>query len=394
MRTTVGLAILLLAVLTAASAAEPPDSLYKLLTRQREPCCADFIYNGQKLIPRFYTENKPDSIRLVIDFVNSRCGIDQFRSFELLTSIERKELSDNWCDTAIANDLLSPRYFYYSRRTIFDFIVRTGGQSSSYQDCASVEADYGEFIRSFAEGLLPNTRPGSAANLMCQYYVLGRDTILTQLRNNVFSGTCYQTGYRLKTDSLLTALRNFRYHCALAGGIWVPTGAAHTLGDKMELGFLIGDRWRGFGIDIASFIRFFDATHAYTYRKPDRFVTTRKFMGWYLGLEPSLEVRQTRHTSSEISVGIGYDAIGSTRNDEDHKWSANSVSFNAGITHRIFIDRYRNRYFGLRLRFNSVKYGTNGGSDLSGNSVTIHLLYGSLSNAMPTDDLKQLGYYK
>lgn len=129
--------------------------------------------------------------------------------------------------------------------------------------------------------------------------------------------------------------------------------------------------------------RFLDAKREYVVRQDDKEDRGRSFFGGYVGADLAYETLRSESHAVSLIGGIGLDGFGSgsSRNDDNSTSGVNSLNLNIGAEYRLACNRTRTRSVGLQGRYNFVNYATGGGTDLSGNTVSIDLIYGWLGNA-------------
>lgn len=99
------------------------------------------------------------------------------------------------------------------------------------------------------------------------------------------------------------------------------------------------------------------------------------------------------HTSINLLSGValdGFDAIKETKTQKAK--SIFSPNFNIGIGIRHRLGKYSAWFIDIQTRYNFVSYDTDGGTDLSGNVITIRFSFGFVSNPLKYELLRELGY--
>jgi hypothetical protein len=86
----------------------------------------------------------------------------------------------------------------------------------------------------------------------------------------------------------------------------------------------------------------------------------------------------------------GFDAI--ETDDNRNAKTIGSFNLNLGFAFRHFLKKHDSKYLGIEMRYNWVNYATGGGSDLSGNTITLRLMYGLLGNSVKNKRLEALGH--
>jgi len=380
--------IILLFLAAGAAQAQlgtPPEdttAMKRILTKMRISDCQDYIANAQLLIPRYYDEDKFDSIAAVLIFISQRCPTDRFDSYLLLRKIQTGRLASDWCDSAVVNKILLGRAAYRLSWL-------------QYDDTES--RDYDWFIKKYAYDLKQSQDTLSAANAIATYYAFGRDSVLDRLAGGDYPGSCLQIRYDSLVGDLLEKRRSLANNRSLNVGMWIPTGNLQTLGAKPEIGCQIGRRYRRFGGDLTAMFRFLDAKHEYLVEHNDSLYRTDNYLGIYLGGGPVLRAYSSWSTSLEIFSEIGWDGIMALTADDIKANNAdylNSFNCNVGFTLRKYFGTYGTQYIGIQARYNIVDFDTNGGTNLSGDAVSINLIWGSMGHWWIDNELKYMRYFR
>ena len=350
------------------------ERMYQLLTQYRVNECEDFIVNAEVLIPDYYYRNQIDSINMIINYVEKRCPDDVYRDLKLLLKIESDDFPEDWCGVEVINDMLyfpENELFYIVSKSGISFISRSNNENSIYL----------EFIRSFAWELALQTDSTSIEHLLCRYYSGDVKYPIMRLHNRDFDGYCIQEKFDERINEIKRKLRSSRGHWEFHTGVLFPQGNSKLLGEKLEIGGSLGFRADSWGMDISGAIRALKSKNDYFVEVFDTLAETDHFLGGMLGLDITREVFHTDRFEFEGVAGIAYDGFTAlTTDDVDKGKSLNSFNFNFGINSRLFYNKTRDKYLGLKFRYNIVNYKNEGGTDLSGNSIAICLTYGFLGN--------------
>jgi hypothetical protein len=376
---------------------EPPDDqsnpLFDQLTEHRSSRCSDFIYNAKLLIPRLHREGKLDSVGIVLDYVENACGKDSFWPLRDLLRVEAGTYPEDPCDSSFLNMILRQQW---GRWSFFETIFCPPPWSSDLVALSdSVENQYEQFLDDLTDDLISSTDSNSVAHLAVRYYRGDRDYVIGRLRRDEFSGTCLQDAYWNEVNKVKHDMWEKRAHWAGNVGAWFPFDSASVLGPKVEMGGQLGRRWGRFGLDFTLLFRFLKTENEYSVMYKDSLHRTDDFFGGLIGAETTFELFRLGRGSLEMFGGIGYDGFDAYEDDSDDKRSKTIHSFNInfGLTPRLFINKVRDRYLGLQLRYNIVNYDTDGGSDLSGNTLSVNLVYGYMGNGYASDRAKDLHLY-
>jgi hypothetical protein len=381
--------LLLLCLAAVSVSAQSQPDLRALLSPTRPDTCRNYIRNAHDLIPRLYDDGKLDSIWLVIDFVEQECETSSFGRLKTLLRIESGEYESDLCDSALIDHVL---HGYYRRgdRSPDWLTLLVWGERIPMIDTSA----YSRLVDSLTTRLIRETDSSSVAYVIIMNLTYDYAFIRERLHRGAYPGTCLQEAYDREIAFWLERRYRGRIHLAALAGIWMPQQAASALGNKAEAGFKIG--WRGdrWGAEGTLIFRFLEAKREYVVRQDDKEDRGRSFFGGYVGADLAYEAFRSEVHAVSLIGGIGLDGFGhgSSKDDDTSTGGVNSLNLNIGAEYRLACNRTRTRYVGLQGRYNVVNYATGGGTDLSGNTVSLELVYGGLSNAA-SSRLDRLKYY-
>ena len=146
-------------------------------------------------------------------------------------------------------------------------------------------------------------------------------------------------------------------------------------------------------VDLTAVIRFVSSPHYYKVYSQNTVMTTRHFVGGYVGIDIGREMWRRGKSEFDVVGGIGYDGFEAIQEDVDagiNSKSINSLNINIGVGYRYYYKK-SGPYLSLQPRLNTVNYANKGGSDLSGNTISIRLIWGFSSNDVRDQQLERLG---
>ncbi|MCP4582149.1 MAG: hypothetical protein GY839_11075 [candidate division Zixibacteria bacterium] len=370
------------------------DPMYQLLTKYRVNECADFISNAKILIPDYYNDNKLDSINMIIDYIDGHCSDSPFSVLENLLMIDSGDFPEDWCDSVVIDQMLRvPPYGPYMDR----FMSSYGGWRIDGLGRFTNDSHYYDFLTSLASNLASRTDSSTIQHLVCRYYDGDLDYPIDRLHLNDFTGYCIQNRFDRRVDYLKAELRSWRGHWQIQSGVWVLQGNSQLFGEKLELGGSYGLRNKSWGTDLTCLMRTLKSENKYFVEMHDTLAETDSFFGLMLGADITREVFHFNRFEFESFTGIAYDILNTinTKDDKDGKdgKSIGAFSFNFGINTRIFCNKTRDYYLGMKLRYNIINYNNKGGTDLSGNSFSLCLTFGALGNKRIIKQAKILKMY-
>jgi hypothetical protein len=363
------------------------DPIYEKLTEFNANDCNNLQLNAKIILPQLYQENKRDTIIQILDYLRARCLNSEFRQMKLLMEIEDGLIPNTWCDSVFTLRVLSsgPRNYDWPYLP-----YRTRIQTTTLFNTTSDSA-FTTFLRQITQNAMEKVDSNSIAYLICRHYLNDTAYIFRRLANHAYQGNCVQTEYDSTVADLRERLNELRIHASVFSGMWVPLGANKSLGNKLELGFQLGGRSKVVGFDITTLMRFMNAKEPYTIIKGDDTGTTKNFWGGYVGADLTLTLLRYGKYDAEIFGGIGYDGFGDGKSDNHSEIprGMNALSKNIGLTQRLFPSDDRH-YFGIQIRYNFINYFSGGGSDLSGNTISVNFLYGVISQPSVRSQLQNL----
>ncbi len=389
--------VTLLFVLIATTALSPralsqqDSALVELMTKVKYADCPTYILNAKRLIPTYYYESRLDSIDVVLGFVEDECG-DGAATFEPLRNLlamEQGTLRDPMCNEEMQSAL-------FNTWSGWGFSRSFGFGWSPAAACSPDDGSYDMFIEDLIRRQLEATDSLSENHIYCRYLLGEYDYILSLLHSGYLTGTCLGDAYAAEVSDVEVKLRDkHRGHYSMNLGVWSPQDAAGTLGDKVELGGQFGIHDQRLILQVSGFLRFLKSANTYEVMHQGRLVSTDEFFGGYFGAEVGLEAIRLKRFALDLHVGIGYDGWNAITEDQGQGEAGgiNALNLNLGGTIRVFHNKERTRYLGVQGRYNFVDYGNDGGTDLSGNTITVHLVGGFLGNTSVVDRAKTLHYY-
>jgi hypothetical protein len=348
------------------------DDLDKLMTR-RQIDCRDIVYNCWFLIPEYYQKERLDSVQILMDYWEHKCGMNEelYRA-KFLFSILNRTFDDKKLDTNIFNDILqrnankvyanSARHYYrprfeYKMDTIFDNFITRLGRRVLNQNLTKTEA------------------------FLVKSYVDTVPTQLSELDNKMYNNTNIQRLYFQYKD------RRFKkpnVHIGLYGGYFNLTGNNKILGDKGILGAYMGYQFNKNQIDLIGDVKFGRVQETYYVVNKGKLVGTNECSGLYLGLEYSRVLVKKPLFDLLFLAGAGGERITSIYEDKTNNITPKffwSPTFNGGLGFRRYyntnkLDFENIPYWGLQMRFNYLNFVNTGGTDISGDAFSFRFILG------------------
>jgi hypothetical protein len=258
-----------------------------------------------------------------------------------------------------------------------------------------IREEYDYFTQCIADTLLQRVFYHPMELLFSEFYAnVLIDPVKEIQLDTIYNNTEFRSYYYQRVDKWT---QKTDLNLNLFTGIWIPFGNASLLGNHPLLGFQVGAHKQKMTYNMTLAFRLFKSKNEYTILRDGNIEETDRFIGGYIGFDIEREIFKFRKNEFDILAGVGYDGFQSvlvnTEDDDpdnDIGHSINSVNTNFGLGYRHF---GKNRsYIGLQGKYNFVNYVNTGGTNLSGDNITISLIYGGFSNSKKDYELNELRY--
>ena len=354
--------------------------------------CEDISYTALSLIPEFYYKNQKDSIIHFIRYWEEKCGESHFsKEIRVLYEIDREVFDEKEIDLQFFQHLLDQvdyidyMVFLDSNSQVVNIL--SGAEKSEYYQIS----EFHLFTSLWAQEILDKhdfTACSDKRDILLAY--AGRvDEFFESVGNNACETIL--NGFYISEVSRLKSLGEGEF--GVLTGIWKPFNNAAALGVHPSLGFYFGHQKGKVLFDITMLMRFVKSPSSYTVVYEDSLISTRHFFGGYIGLDVGYELLRTPFTRVYLLGGIGYDGFEALESDpgvdDDPSRSIGSLNLNTGLGGKWFLNDSMG-YLGLELRYNFVNYNNPGGTDFTGNALSVRLLVGILGNYTKQTGLRSL----
>jgi hypothetical protein len=349
--------------------------------------CHDIALNCHTLIPQYLQNEQYDSVALVLAYWEKRCPSN---GDQLITKILFNIASNKFSEADYKEELLPAILEYKTamEREGQGYYTMFNDDLSRYYETVK---QYHEFLGSYAREVKAGTRSNSLEYLLCGFFDQDFEPLLSALKNDSLPQTYLQQSFnreKARLDDLA------EYHMSLVGEYWSPMGKAKLLGNHGGAGFQIGLKHKKFMADVTFIARFGDAKNPYSINERDSLYTTDHFSGTYMGLDVGNVIFTRKNSEFAVLGGIAYDVITAVPYDEEKDIegvSVGTINLNAGAGYRYYYNS-RRAYLGLQGRYNVVDYFTKGGTDLSGHTISLRIIWGISQNPSRDYFLRRLGY--
>lgn len=355
------------------------------------PDCENIAYNSTNLIMYFYAIQDYDSLEIVLNDWESACGISEpIVRTKILFSIFKNAFSETIYDSTIVDytlnyllrmDTTSTDDFYHNNQAYFGYVPLRGA--------------YDFFTQTLADSLLNREFYHPMELYFSEMYAnVFNDPLVEFQHDTIYNNTAFWAYYYKQVDK-------YRYkpdvNVNIFSGIWIPNGNASLLGNHPYIGFQGGVRFHKMTYNISLAIKFLKSKNEYEILRNGNIETSRHFFGGYFGADLEREIFKIRKNEFDLLGGIGFDGFDAinvnTEDDDpdnDKSHSINSVNINFGLGYRHY---FANKtYFSLQGKYNLIDYNNYGGTNLSGNCLTISLMVGGFPDQAKDYFLKELRY--
>ena len=355
------------------------------------PDCEVVASNSTNLIMYFYAIQDYDSVEIVLNNWQSICGISEpILRTRILFAILEDRFSESLYDSTIVDYVLN-----YMRRMDTTTTADMYYNYQYYFGLVPIREEFDYFTQCIGDTLLQRIFYHPMELLFSEFYAnVLIDPVKEIQLDTIYNNTEFRSYYYQRVDKWL---QKTDLNLNLFTGIWIPYGNASLLGNHPLLGFQVGAHKQKMTYNMTLAFRLFKSKNEYTILRDGNIEETDRFIGGYIGFDIEREIFKFRKNEFDILAGIGYDGFQSilvnTEDDDpdnDIGHSINSVNTNFGLGYRHF---GKNRsYIGLQGKYNFVNYVNTGGTNLSGDNITISLIYGGFSNSKKDYELNELRY--
>ncbi|MEZ5359530.1 MAG: hypothetical protein R3F48_11990 [Candidatus Zixiibacteriota bacterium] len=396
MRRIIFSCLLLLVLSTIAIANDPADdsSMEGLLSREKYYKCDDFQYNATLLIPGLYEAGEIDSIYMILDFIEEECNKKfNWTSTRMLLDMERGSFTEDVYDSTILDDLIGFRYFFEKAKEDPDRYE----DGFFYREAGIADRKYRIFLQALAEKVYDTYQPGTLEHLWAGFLKGDFHYFYREIKEPRYDGSDIQRYYLEVMNKITRQHRGQGTNYAGSIGMWIPHGSNELLGNKTQFGFFWGYKIGIVQLDMSLAISAAKTKSIYTYYDDGLEFTTNDLLHVYCGLDIGYELLTTGNNQFELLGGIGYDGLSgdkeNTYGEVDDAHFINSLNVNLGFRYKLFVSKYHDWYVGVQTRYNVIDFDSEGGSDLSGNAVTLEFIVGRLSSGEYKRQAKDLGFY-
>jgi hypothetical protein len=350
------------------------SDLDKLMV-ERIPNYYEIQYNCKKLIQKYYKENKADSVLIILNYWETNSGVSESL---IRTKILWAILNNNF-NEAIYNEKIIDYVTEYASSLIY--ILDTANLNNAKPMRVNMR-NFDKLTLNIASSLLNKLDTNSLEYLFCKLYTGSEKYFFSKLRSNSYNNTKLKAYYLKEVNY---HLNQKDLHWNMTTGIWIPTGKAKILGNHPTIGMGFGMRYKKMIYSAVLNFILRDTPHEYTFMLNDSIHKTNYFFGLLFGLQVERDLIRSNNSAFRILGGIAYDGFDAMetntqdqRTDNDDSKSIDSFNVNLGLGYNYNFKA--GTCLGLNAKYNFVNYKNPGGTNLSGNTIQINLVFGGFSN--------------
>lgn len=372
------LLVTILALGSFAATAQNDATIESMMTR-RHINCSDVLYNSYYLIPELYKRHADDTLQSLMDYTQRHCGpTDDLFHFEILYHISKGTFSEKLfqyrnVSTMLKQyaNVLTPKDTAGTLYPRYNWTLVSGAADSFYY-----------FLRDMAIGLeARNNARNTTEAFLVKYYANPSDSLLAELKDPRYDSTVLKKDY---LDYTFKADPRAGGHYALSSGIWLPNDNLNILGPHPYINLHIGARGKKLYMGATAGLKFVNASNDFKVLRNDSLHSSNHFMGYYLGMDVGYSISSGEKYTFDLLGGIAYDGItilsyNRYPDDDDKKitQTVKSLNLNVGAGYKFWFDQ--SAYIGLDVKYNFLFYNNKGGTDMSGNAITIGITLGGIS---------------
>ena len=348
--------------------------MHEFLTQDDPGKCRNYHYNYERQAPRLYHEGKPDSLLGAIDYIKTECGpAANLEVIRLLLLSEYGRFDDSLVGPATIPQMLWHRAEQEYALRWLRYAYLYGGS----RPIDNTHDNFLEFRQDLAAQVAAVEEIDPSAQALGEFYAGNFDTAFALIQSDELQGSELQHYYEEYVQRTKT-LFSTRGDIGFSLGSWRPQGDAELLGEHPEIGITLGGEGPHFRINATINYRFLSAENEFTVDSLGEPVQTDKFNSWLFGVDGGFKVIDNNFMSTDIFLGLGYDVIFSITEagDPNEYQTHGSWAASFGVRQRFFVKKRTGFYVGLQARYSVVGYDNPGGTDLSGETVTLSLITG------------------
>jgi hypothetical protein len=346
------------------------QTIEEQMTKSHASCKSMFM-NAMDVLPTLYKERSFDSLSEAVDIWERSCGdMPQVKITRILLNMEQSKFDfSRDIDVSAMNMLNDYATSFPSEHKMQD--------AAFYNE---TEVIFFRFSAAWSKLLLENKKLDKNEQLICR--ILNGEIKNPEKEIKQNAGT-YPEFAALLEENFESKRRQTQADIAIGAGVWLPTNNLSTLGVHPSFTFQIGVKDMRNQLDLTIQLRYLYSQNPYAVKKDEQLDSTDYYLGYYVGLDYVYYLVAKKRFDFGVQAGMGYDAFDFAPEPYDYYYydpyytshvTIGSFNANAGLRFNYYFSH--SFYVGLLGRYNGINYSTHGGSNLSGDAVSIDLIFG------------------
>ncbi|MGH1363843.1 MAG: hypothetical protein ACRBF0_09815 [Calditrichia bacterium] len=358
----------------------------------------EISYSASRLAMLYNDRAEQDSVRLTLRYwlggLFEAGMIEPLQRFIILHSLQEGRFTEDVFDERIIWFLTE----YENKMRLSDELSEAPWYSVHYpidgvpREIHYLYEGFNHYTQTMAQHALDSLKLSGSAKLLCKIYANRVQDVTKHILDEEYEHSAVREYY----DRAVSAVRDqIDFHIGLSVGRWNPGGNLKIVGSHPMAGFTVGAKYRQFMFNLTAISKFRETPSSYLVQTDaGEIVESNHFIGAFMGLELSRELYRRGRNEVEILSGIGLDGFDTIKRNVNGEGGKSIFAFNinGGIGYRYYVPPFQSLYINFQLRYHIVDYNNTGGSDLSGNVITLRFQFGFLGNALKQNRLKRLGF--
>jgi len=343
------------------------QTIEELMTKTH-PTCSEMLKNAMDILPELYREKSFDSLHKAFEIWERSCSaMPEVKITGILLHMEESKfiLSRDVDSTTIG--LLSNYARFFPSPDKIQII-------GSYNESQVL---FYKFSSAWSRILLRNKKLDENEKFICRVLIGEIKNPQKEIRQN--PGMYPELSALLEKNFEMNR-KGVRLNLAFSTGVWLPTKNLSVLGVHPSFGLHIGAKNERHQLDLTLQIRYLNSPNVYVVKKAGYPDSTNYYFGGYIGADYTYYLVSKTRFDIGLVAGVGWDGFDFAEQPYDYYYpyhsqvTIGSFNANAGLRFNYYLTHFF--YIGLLGRYNGINYSTHGGTNLSGDAVSIDLILG------------------
>ncbi len=365
-----------LLILCSSGFAYDEDAIDSIMTT-KNIYCSDVTLNCFELIPKYFHQNKIDSFLIFLDYWENHCqSFEEIIRIKILFSI----YEGSFTETMYGEDIIL-YILEYKDKSRWDW--RYSNFEREFVD------QYDNFTKELADEILQTESLTEIEKLLAWLYSSHDLSFFKEIKEDKYNNTDLKRYYN---EFIADILNTSEMYYSFSTGYWAPLGNNKLIGNHPSIGIGMGFYWNSYLFDLTVMYKMGDSKEQYIVNYKDSLIETNDFHGLYYGAEFGKRFFRNMHHEFDLLAGIGGEGFTVTNDDGEEGETYNCLNINFGIGYKYYLRDYSNTNLNFQIRYNIVDYNTDGGTDLSGNTISLRVVFGFSKDNRKNEMLRKINY--